>query len=38
LASCRDRPDLKTRAKQEYEAAIAADAATQAEMVAADGP
>jgi hypothetical protein len=32
------RPDLKTRAKQEYEAAIAADAATQAEMVAADGP
>jgi hypothetical protein len=32
------RPDLKDRAKQEYEAAIAADAATQAEMVAADGP
>jgi hypothetical protein len=32
------RPDLKTRAKQEYDAARANEAATQAEMVAADAP
>jgi translation initiation factor IF-3 len=32
------RPDLKTRAKQEYDAALANEAATQAEMVAADAP